>query len=241
MLVDKFEAQKYRAMDDWFGSPQGVAIAEAFALEFNYIDKWVHGDTYLQLGSCGKNIWLPYLRFNRKWVITPYFDQNSTTVNSMGALPFDRDSVDCIVAPLTMEASINDLVIDEIDRVLRPMGVAIFFGINPMSLWGLALKWGYLDCFGQLNTRLYSSLALKRSMSYRGFKPVIHKNFYYIPPVLSENIINKLNFLNEVGKMIWPFPSGYYCLVLQKFQYETKAGVEQEELYYEDDAQIELI
>lgn len=239
--MDPLEAQKYRAMDEWFKSPQGTAIAEAFALELNFIDKWLNGDTFLQLGSCGENIWMPFMRFNHKLIITPFLNNKVDLIGSLHKIPLDRETVDCVLAPLTMEASTNDVVLDEIDRVLRPMGIAIFFGVNPMSLWGLALKWGYLDCFGKTNVRLYSSLSLKRSMGYRGFRSSIHKNFYFIPPVLSENIISRLNFLNEMGKMIWPFPAGFYCLVLQKYQFQTEVGVEQEDLYYDDEIELELI
>ncbi len=241
MLHNKAQAQKYTSLDEWFKTPQGLAIAKAFISEMSCIDTSLHGRTFLQLGSCADNIWLPFLRFRQKWIVSPYFYKKDISFcASLNKLPIDRDSIDCIMGPLTMEASENDIVLDEIDRILKPMGIVIFFGINPLSLWGLALKWGYLECFGKSTTRLQSSLTLKRNMSYRGFKSLIHKNFYFIPPVIEENLIQKLNFLNEMGKMIWPFPAGFYCLILQKFQHDQIWKLEAAD-YLEDEPQIEMV
>lgn len=240
MLHNQAQAQKYHSLDKWFKTPQGLAIAKAFITEMSCIDRSLYGGTFLQIGSCAENIWLPFLRFKHKWIVSPYFNKKNTLCASLNKLPIDRDSIDCILAPLTMEASQNDIVLDEIDRILKPMGIVIFFGINPLSLWGLGLKWGYLECFGKADTRLQSSLTLKRNMSYRGFKSLIHKNFYFIPPVVEESLIHKLNFLNEMGKMIWPFPAGFYCLILQKFQYNQIWNLEVED-YLENEPEIEYI
>lgn len=241
MPLNKDYAQKYRSLNEWFKTPQGIAIAKSFMSELRSLDKWSYGNNFLQLGSCGENIWLPILKFNNKWIVNPYYNNISTSLCAVfKELPLARDSIDCIMAPLSMEAASNDIILDEIDRVLKPSGIVIFFGINPLSLWGMSLKLGYLDCFGTTNVRLQSSLLLKRNLSYRGFKPLVHKNFYFIPPVIKENIIHKLNFLNEMGKMIWPFPAGFYCLVLQKFQYEKILNLEHD-AYFDDEVQIEMI
>ncbi len=48
-------------------------------------------------------------------------------------LPFKRDSIDCILAPLTLQCfNLNKNPIDEIDRVLKPMGYLVIFGTNPI-------------------------------------------------------------------------------------------------------------
>ena len=111
--------------------------------------------------------------------------------------------------------------IDEIDRVLKPMGYAILFGINPLSFWGGALAMQRLACFGPSKATLISSFALTRMMLHRGYRQCALTGFYYIPPVSNDYLIQKLAFLNEMGKMIWPFPAGFYCLIVQKYQYRS--------------------
>ncbi len=65
---------------------------------------------------------------------------------------------------------------------------------------------------------LTSAFAVKRMMLHRGYRQCVLTSFYYIPPVASEFLIRKLEFFNEMGKMIWPFPAGFYCFIVQKYQ-----------------------
>ena len=44
------------------------------------------------------------------------------------------------------------------------------------------------------------------------------QQFLLHPPVTNKTLINHLEFLNQMGKMIWPFPAGFYCLIMQKYQ-----------------------
>lgn len=218
MALDE-QAIKYRSLDDWFKTPQGNGVAIAFASELASVSPQFNGDTLLQFGNCGDNLWFSSLRFRHKWVVTPYVDtQKSSFIASLNGLPIERNSIDCIIAPLTMEAFIRDKnPLNEIDRILKPMGYVVFFGINPVSFWGIALRWGNLACFGNAAPTLTSSLSIKHAMLSRGYQQCFHSSFYYIPPVKNKNLIEKLAFFNMMGKMIWPFPAGLYCIILQKF------------------------
>lgn len=221
MLLDE-QANKYRALDEWFQLPQGRRVAHAFATELTQVSDQLNGNKLLQLGSCGENLWLPALKFRHKSLVSPCIvTHKSLIISSLATLPIERDSIDCVIAPLTLEAfagSKNPL--NEIDRILKPMGYAIFFGINPWSFWGAALRWGHLACFGPgSTTALTSSLAVRRMMLQRGYRQCALSSFYYIPPVTSESLIKKLTFFNEMGKMVWPFPAAFYCFIAQKYQY----------------------
>lgn len=189
-------------------------------MELSHLGEFLYGETLLQLGSCADNPWLQKMHYSHKWLAMPYLNSSKTTVvTSFNQLPLDRNSVDCVVAPLTMEAFLGDKnPLDEIDRVLKPMGYTIFFGINPMSLWGLRLHLGKLPCFGSLSGHLRSVLLIKRAMLHRGYIQCYLSSFYYIPPIKNEKRLRHLEILNELGKMISPCPSGFYCLVVQKYQ-----------------------
>jgi len=220
LLLDE-QANRYRSLDEWFQIPQGCRVAEAFASELMQLSERLTGNSLLQLGSCGNNSWLSALKYRRKFLVSPcVLSKRTALISSLTALPIERDSIDCIVAPLTLEAfSGVKNPLDEIDRVLKPMGYTIFFGFNPYSFWGAALRFGHVRCFGNADTMLTSSLSLRRMMLQRGYRQCALTSFYYIPPVTSESLIHKLEFFNEMGKMIWPFPAAFYCFIVQKYQH----------------------
>ncbi len=214
------QKNKYRALDDWFKTPQGRHVGEALARRLVAVRDLLSGTTLVQLGICGDNPWLVPLMFRRKWLLTPCLNSpEASLIASPNGLPFDRNSVDCVVAPLTMEAFGRDKnPLDEIDRVLKPMGYVIFWGVNPISVWGLALRVGYVPFFGDSRVTLTSSLILKQALLNRGYRQCMLETFYYIPPVKQSSWIDRLAFLNEMGKMISPCPAGFYCLIVQKVQ-----------------------
>lgn len=219
MVLDE-QISRYDALDHWFKTPQGCRAAHAFSEELALICEHLSGQTLLQLGHCGENVWLPLLAFRNKWLATPSgLSGTSSLVTSLTTLPLARNSVDCVVAPFTLEAfGPYKNPIDEIDRVLKPMGYAIFWGINPCGLWGMTWHFSKHTCFGAIPISVTSAFFLKRAMLQRGYRQCALMNFYYIPPVRHPMVIHALEFLNEMGKMLWPFPAGFYCLVVQKYE-----------------------
>ncbi len=216
-----FDAQKsrFRALEHWFSSPQGIDVGDFFVAELAHLNSILYGETLLQLGNYSNNFWLEKLRYHHKWCVSPYINSSSTFVASFNQLPIDRNSIDCIIAPLVMEAfSHQKNPIDEIDRILRPMGYVVFFGINPMSLWGLFVRLKRFSLFGSLAGKPMSVLSIKRAMLHRGYSQCNISSFYYIPPVSTKKWLHKLEILNELGKMISPCPVAFYCLVVQKQQ-----------------------
>ncbi|MDF1683659.1 MAG: methyltransferase domain-containing protein [Legionellaceae bacterium] len=214
------QRHKYRALNDWFGTPQGHHLGEAFHMQLTRHDDFLRGETLLQLGACGDNLWLDALLFHQKYTFTPCLDTPETSfVGSPQALPFHRNSLDTIIAPMTHEIFGSDKQpLDEIDRVLKPMGYVIFLGINPLSLWGLARRFHRLPCFGQAAVTLTSSLLLRRTLLARGYQQAAFESFYYVPPFQTKSWIKKSLFLNDMGKLASFFPAGFYYLVMQKYQ-----------------------
>lgn len=211
---------KYRALDDWFKTPQGHHLGEAFAVQLARYHTYLRGDRLLQIGLCGDNLWLDALVFNQKYTLTPCSD--APKINCVGSpqtLPFQRNSMDAIIAPMTCEIFGRDNhPLDEIDRVLKPMGYAVFLGINPFSLWGIARYLHGLPCFGRTSMTLTSSLLLRRALLARGYRQEAFEAFYYVPPFQHEAWIKRCLFLNDMGKLASFFPAGFYCLVMQKYK-----------------------
>ncbi|OYV54583.1 MAG: hypothetical protein B7X00_01200 [Legionella sp. 21-45-4] len=211
---------KYRALDDWFRTPQGTHVANDFALHVALVADMLYGSTVLQLGNCGNNTALSRLPFKRKWVVSPCLDAMGThVISSVKSVPFARHSVDCVFAPFAMEiVGWDNSPLDEIDRVLKPMGHLILFGMNPFSLWGLALRAGFINRLGNRGISLISPLLLQQRLLQRGYVQRVFESFYYIPPVRDLKWIRRFEFLNQMGKMLSPMPPGFYYLMMQKHE-----------------------
>ena len=219
MLIEQ-QIKQFNALNKWFQSSLGLYVADEFNKQLTPLLEHLKGETLLQLGYCADNSWLSPLKFNNKWIASPVnIEAKVDLICSLNHVPLNRNSIDCVVAPLTMEPFNNTLsLIDEIDRILKPMGYVVFFSINPWSLWGGALKCGLVDCFSDRNLRMHTPFHLNRIFVQRGYRQCSLNNFCYTPPVKNPSLIRKFAFLNEIGKMLWPFPSGFYCYIAQKYE-----------------------
>jgi SAM-dependent methyltransferase len=219
-------------LDDWFQTAQGQSVAEEFVSQLQAHQSKFVGNNLLQLGNCGKNPWLSLFKFKNLWITST---NNHCRSNSMLAesdqLPFDRNSIDYIIAPLTLEFSLdNDRLLNEIDRVLKPMGYVIFLDINPFSLWGL--KFALQSYFESKYLHLTSFFKLQNAMEARGYQQCFLKHFYFIPPIQNKQWLKRLQFLNHMSEIITPAPAGFYCTVMQKYQENLLTSWENSALYF---------
>lgn len=220
MLIEQ-QIKHYRALNEWFNSPLGIAVANEFSDQLKSVTHCLKGENLLQLGHCGSNSWLKALHFQKKWIASPFAINNAIQLEcSFSQIPLGRNSLDCVLAPLTFEPFGNSLsLIDEIDRVLKPMGFIVLMSLNPWSLWGGAMKCGLLHCYHDRKIKMRTPIHINRVFLQRGYRQCSLSNFCYIPPVNNPSLIKKLTFFEEVGKMLWPFPSGFYCYIAQKYEY----------------------
>lgn len=216
----KQQIHTYQLLDNWFYSPQGMWLSQHFIETLLVYKDILRGNHLLQLGLCGTNSWLNGLDFSYKWIASPYVShQHNQIITSLKQLPLEKASMDCVCAPLTMEAfSKNQAIIDEMDRVLKPMGYLVILGINPMSFWGAALKIGLLSGLSSHALNLHSSFSVNRACIARGYKQHALINFGYLPAFKTSARFKTFFFIEEVGKMLWPFPAGFYCYIAQKYE-----------------------
>lgn len=219
-------AQRATSLDAWFLTPQGRAVAQAWIEHLTTVQSSctdLRGGLLLQIGACGDNLWLTHLPYRRKFIIAtdspPQITAQPTQVSSLvKPLPFAEASADCIVAPMTLETiPWSNHPLDEIDRILKPMGYLLLLSVNVWSLWGLAMRLGGVSCFSALGGRGVSIYRLKRALIHRGYTIHCLEAFHYIPPVMGEKMIERLVIFNEFGKMVTLFPGGFYGVVAQKY------------------------
>jgi hypothetical protein len=219
LLIEQ-QVKQFNALHEWFQTALGLSVAEEFRKQLLPVLEYLKGDTLLQLGHCANNLWLDDLHFKNKWIASPFLsNKKNTIVCSLSQIPSQRNSIDCIIAPLTLEPFLNSFTLfDEIDRVLKPMGYVVFLGLNPWSVWSGALKCGWLHCYAEKKIKLHNSFHLNRVLGQRGYRQCALNHFYFIPPFNNTALLKKLTFFNVVGKMLWPFPSGFYCYIAQKYE-----------------------
>lgn len=209
---------KFTALNNWFLTDLGTHVAQCFQQEIASLKDKLHGEISVQIGACGGWNFLDPLSFQNKWIIAHESHSQVAIISSLDTLPLRGKSVDSFILPLITEAfSFENNPLDEIDRILKPGGYIIFLGINPWSFWGWQLRFSNHNCFGR-KKKARSFFALKRIMLRKGYEQLFLSNFYFVPPIQSSKVIRSLEVFNLIGKMIAPWPAGFYCFVMQKCQ-----------------------
>ena len=140
------ECDRFDVLNCWFETTQGMRVAAAFTKELQLVCEYMAGDILLQLGEFNNMQWLPLLNYRQKILVSPSkHAQHTNFLSLIENLALDKNSIDCILAPLTLEMFADEnYPLDEIDRVLKPHGFVIIFGINPFSFWGAAARLKYI-------------------------------------------------------------------------------------------------
>ena len=106
-------------------------------------------------------------------------------------------------------------VLEEIDRVLEPEGVAILLSFNPYSLWGLC-KFLFKECHLPPIPYMHSPYRLRRFWLSRGYHIVVQHSYLYRPPVKQEQWWRRLASMEYLGQYCLPSLGGCYIQVVTK-------------------------
>jgi SAM-dependent methyltransferase len=128
-------------------------------------------------------------------------------------LPIASQSIDVVALPHVLEFSDNPhQILREVDRILRPEGHVLISGFNPFSLWGLRrifsrggaeYPWqGHYLAVGRLRDWL-KLLGLETQGGAFGC---------YVPPVLSEQWLQRWDFMARAGDRWWPYTGAVYVV-----------------------------
>lgn len=217
LLVQK---NKFHALSNWFSSPRGEPIANAFAAKLIELQELgiLTGETLLQLGGPANCSWLAPLKYKYKWQVTPDYDSKTADlIAAFKYFPFGEHSFDSIIAPLTMAAySGKENPIDEMNRALKPMGSIVFLEINPLSIYSLLMRLAKQSCFGQIPTNTCAVNFLRQEMHNRGYEQCYY-NKLTSNPGRGRYIPFRWAFINQFIDLICIRHSGFYCLVMKKF------------------------
>jgi len=133
------------------------------------------------------------------------------------ALPVASDSLDVMLLPHVLEFSRDPhQVLREVDRGLIAEGHVVISGFNPWSswlLWRLALGWRKQPPWCG---RFMSLARLKDWLRLLGFDIISVQHVFYRPPIQHEGVMNRLSFVDAIGKKFWPIYGASYTLVAKK-------------------------
>lgn len=150
-------------------------------------------------------------------------------ITHAAALPFQENSLDLVVLPHTLELSADPhAVLSEVHRVLVPEGRVALCGFNPWSLWGLSqsrahafqsVGLGKTWCGRWFLPQSGEFIALGRLRDWLkllGFDIVISRHGCFRPAIQNQRWLDRLGWMDSVGRRSWPFFGASYFVVAVK-------------------------
>ena len=133
------------------------------------------------------------------------------------ALPFETASLDLVLLPHALELACDaHALLREVERVLRPEGRLIVFGLNPASLWGLRQNLGRFRGRGEpyLPTEgdFIGYWRLRDWLKLLSFDVEAARFGVYRPPLRSEAWLQRWRWVDDVGSRWWPVLGAVYFI-----------------------------
>jgi SAM-dependent methyltransferase len=210
-----------QALRKWFQTSLGASFLNVEKLYMGQVISNLFGYHIVQLGCTDYKGLLENSRISHKLITQLEEDgeQNcgSSCVHSADALSLATESIDVLVLPHVLEYTENPhQLLREIDRVLIGEGHVVISAFNPFSLWGLwrlFLAWrGRAPWHGHF----YRLFRVKDWLNLLDFEVIRCAYYFYRPPLQKESILEKLGFLENLGRYCWPIFSGAYIIVAKK-------------------------
>ena len=128
-------------------------------------------------------------------------------------VPILTGSVDLVILPHTLEFVEHPRhLLAEACRILKPEGLIVITGFNPVSLWGMK-KLLSRQKMAPWSGNFIRAHKIKNWLSLSDFQMEEHKAFLFRPPVTNEKIFKSLNFMERVGRIMCPVFGGAYIVV----------------------------
>lgn len=211
-------ASRYKQMHEWFLMPHGRQLEIAISELLQSVPYQNFSQRFLQIGSCGKNIWHQHLLPSQKWIMTPSQSIQQNIEGDPYHLPFGSDSLDVIFCPYIFDLGFEPWrLIYEINQALSSMGLLIFIGMNPIGIWRWTSLWSHQQWYQSHGG--CSLFRLKAILKYFGYQQIDAQFFYYIPPVQDKRLLSYFDMVDRFSRLLPVYPPAFYFLVMQKQEF----------------------
>jgi SAM-dependent methyltransferase len=105
-------------------------------------------------------------------------------------------------------------ILREVERVLVPEGSLVVLGFNPLSAWGLVSL--FRGNRSPWNGRFSTLGRIKDWLALLNFEMTAGRMVYHKPPVQSERVRRRLEFLERAGDRWWPLGAAVYAVAARK-------------------------
>jgi len=133
------------------------------------------------------------------------------------ALPFETASLDLVLLPHALELACDaHALLREVERVLRPQGRLIVFGLNPASFWALRQNLGRLRRGGEpylpSEGDFIGYWRLRDWLKLLSFDVEAAHFGIYRPPLRTEAWLQRWRWIDGVGSRWWPVLGAVYFI-----------------------------
>jgi SAM-dependent methyltransferase len=205
----------------WFGLHLGqLLLADEQSRIANILPK-LFGYHVLQIDYLGQQDLLASSCISHKILLL--FDSENISGNGCSLLGDEQslaiasDSMDVVVLPHVLEFVPNPhKLLRELERILIGEGHLVLTAFNPWSLlgiWRLILLWREKPPW---SGHFYTHARLKDWLSLLDFEIVESHRFFFRPPIQKKTVMQRLSFLEKLGKYCWPVFGGVYVIVAKK-------------------------
>ena len=206
---------------EWLDTPPGCYLNQQELTVISRILPKLFGYHIIQLGDSGSTDFLAAsniahqvkMQFSApaggNYACSFIGDEQSVAVAS--------DSVDVVVLPHVLEFADNPhKLLREVERILIGEGHLLMTCLNPWSLWGawrLALFWREQKPW---SGHMYSFTRIRDWLSLLDFELVEYHRIFYRPPLKNATMMQRLSFLEKIGKWFGPVFCGTYVILAKK-------------------------
>lgn len=208
-------------LQNWFGQLPGASLLQ---VEQEWLAEQLpdlFGYHIIQLGRLDERDLLATSRIGHRAVAALDINHAAAQQHAMVCrgdyLPLSADSIDVLLLPHVLEFESNPhQVLRECERVLIGEGHVLILTFNPWSLWGL---WHLFLAWREEPPwcgHFFRASRLQDWLHLLGFEVLETRTLYYRPPLRHAGVLQKLGFMEKLGRWCWPWWGGVHAIVAKK-------------------------
>lgn len=215
-------AYSYRKLQHWnqwlAQDSLGQYLLSTEGRKLSFLLKNHFGKHALLVGVPKQNVLLKSTNIPLHYLIGPLNHHQQETVNHVEAdlheLSILTGSIDLALLPHTLELVDNPRqLLTEVCRIVKPEGLVAICGFNPLSLWGIKKIIAKHKQETPWSGNFISSNLIKKWLLLADFQVEKYSKILFVPPITNPLTIKKMEWLEFVGNLCFPFFGGVYIVL----------------------------